>query len=583
MDDGWFVNDSALSAIYGDESPPANRQQLYKELCDEDIRQFGMPTLADRLEKEKGKLKGPVVLQITRFRNVSYPKINEGSHSSDGIIRLHLTDGHGAVSAIILDYIKGIDAATPPGTKLLITKDVDYEGGFIFLTSQHIKILGGQVEKLIEKWRLEQSTGVATKRHISNANKAPKWVSFGKKATAPTGANKGFKANEVIQGAPKEATEEATAFEQQRKEQIEAAKQETNKEKVFTAPQIQGPVKAAPTEEQQQEMRRAKERERAQKEDRGHDRRPRRGRGRGGDDDDDGPIPSEFQAPKVQATLFDFVAQASGATEILNQPPPPPVQQQPTRTNDFQKDRRFNQRSNDNYGRQDDRRNNFPERAQQIRRDAPRAQGFQQKQDNFNQGQQKPSYSQQKKDRYNSSQPSQVDTNQKQQKPTYSQQKNERYESNQSRQGDFNQKQQKPGYNEQRYERNGLASQRQENFNNPRPQKYPLERNERPAINQGMTFENTARRTNKEVSQKMESLTISSSRPGSSSASNRQQREEKGSIEWRVGDQCLAPWEDGNIYPATIIQLGPGPQRCTVRYDEYGNTQVLPQGVLIRQ
>lgn len=49
------------------------------------------------------------IISLFWFRNVSYPKVNEASHSSDGIIRLYLTDGHGAVSAIILDSIKGIE------------------------------------------------------------------------------------------------------------------------------------------------------------------------------------------------------------------------------------------------------------------------------------------------------------------------------------------------------------------------------------------------------------------------------------------------------------------------------------------
>ncbi|CAJ0575256.1 unnamed protein product, partial [Mesorhabditis spiculigera] len=160
MADGWHINEAVLAELYGSDPVPKEKNRLQQDLCDMDIRRFGMPVLTDRIDKEKGIIRGPIVLQITRAKNVSHPKISEVSRTSDGIIRLHLTDGHGAASAIILQTIKGLDGSTPPGTKVLITGDAPVEAGFIFVTSQNIRVLGGHVDALIQKWKLEQGSQI---------------------------------------------------------------------------------------------------------------------------------------------------------------------------------------------------------------------------------------------------------------------------------------------------------------------------------------------------------------------------------------------------------------------------------------
>uniref|UniRef100_A0A0M3IHL7 Iron-sulfur cluster assembly 1 homolog, mitochondrial n=1 Tax=Ascaris lumbricoides TaxID=6252 RepID=A0A0M3IHL7_ASCLU len=61
---------------------------------------------------------------------------------------------------------------------------------------------------------------------------------------------------------------------------------------------------------------------------------------------------------------------------------------------------------------------------------------------------------------------------------------------------------------------------------------------------------------------------------------------------WKVGDKCLAPWNDGQVnfdrlkdrsevkaplYISTLLSLGPA-DMCSVQYDEYGNKSSVPIG-----
>ncbi|KAE9420401.1 hypothetical protein Angca_000274, partial [Angiostrongylus cantonensis] len=49
---------------------------------------------------------------------------------------------------------------------------------------------------------------------------------------------------------------------------------------------------------------------------------------------------------------------------------------------------------------------------------------------------------------------------------------------------------------------------------------------------------------------------------------------------WKLGDQCYAPWSDGQYYLATIVAIGPS-GLCVVRYNDYGNTCTVPQEFLL--
>ena len=49
----------------------------------------------------------------------------------------------------------------PPGTKLKITSDVMARNGFLLLTPAVVKILGGHVDHMVEKWKASKVSTVA--------------------------------------------------------------------------------------------------------------------------------------------------------------------------------------------------------------------------------------------------------------------------------------------------------------------------------------------------------------------------------------------------------------------------------------
>jgi len=50
-------------------------------------------------------------------------------------------------------------------------------------------------------------------------------------------------------------------------------------------------------------------------------------------------------------------------------------------------------------------------------------------------------------------------------------------------------------------------------------------------------------------------------------------------IKWKVGDRCRAPWEDGKLYEAQVIEVLPG-AALLIRYFPYGNTGTIPMAAV---
>lgn len=101
---------------------------------------------------------GDLVLQIQKLRNVAAPKHNEESKGAPRMLKLSLTDGKNNFQAIELESISSISLNTPPGTKLL------FRGGLLPMThgvlllkqNNIIRVLGGRVASLVEKWELNK-------------------------------------------------------------------------------------------------------------------------------------------------------------------------------------------------------------------------------------------------------------------------------------------------------------------------------------------------------------------------------------------------------------------------------------------
>ncbi|CAI2354275.1 unnamed protein product [Caenorhabditis sp. 36 PRJEB53466] len=224
--EGWSINETQAAEFFPDNVLPKTYEEIRQTLLDEDLRQFGEPSIVNKLVKDANVFEGPCVLQLLRYRNVSVPRIREEMNQPDpanSLIRLFFTDGHISISAVILTPIPGINSDTPPGTKILITRKVNVEGTFLILTAKDIEILGGRVPDMIEKWHIEKNSVRAEGFNVRNLGKkatgAPKWVSFGKKGKIGE-LEKGFKANSVMPKNQNQNEDEEDEFAKNREQMI---------------------------------------------------------------------------------------------------------------------------------------------------------------------------------------------------------------------------------------------------------------------------------------------------------------------------------------------------------------------------
>ena len=173
-------------------------------------------------------LKGPLVLQLAKWQNVSFPKISDHTENN-GICSCNLTDGTKVVKGMSTEPITKLDGHTPYGTKILLFGDVPIENGILQLSNKNVKVLGGRVEKQIEKWKSEKLGNKENRNSAANA--APRWIPFDKRNTVSRSRNEdNFKSiqNNVNE---KEADAGNSEFDEARKIEIQnlrEIKQSTN-------------------------------------------------------------------------------------------------------------------------------------------------------------------------------------------------------------------------------------------------------------------------------------------------------------------------------------------------------------------
>lgn len=537
------MNESLVAGLFEGNPLPTDPKKLEKKLCDHDLRDYGEPSLPSRLSKDV--LSGPVILQLTKYRNVSQPKVREDAQSNDDVARLSLTDGHTSVSALLLDNFKGLSSDTPPGTKLLITGAVPIECGFVLLSPKNVTVVGGRVDSLIEKWTIERHALVDSQRTARTDGTAPKWISFGKRGAANFDpSTKDFKANDVLTFAVKKDADEQSSFELQRKENIEAVAEGTAK--VFAAPKIQPPLKS-------QEPTFVRPRKPAALIERGHDRREKKGRRRGGDSDDE-EVPAEFARPSKPSTLFDFVAPGAVAEAgVANEPPP----------RDFNNDRTSNYSRGDQFSRGQGRfqRGRGPAAPRGNPRHEERGGGQAR-------GRGRPTapsrFSDANRDGNNPRQKNSAASNQYQQRGQRDNQRSFNPSQYDSRDQTF-----KPKSNAPANDRSQFPPLMGTSKAEPPRFTQSADRSIQEQVTKGfskMRVDDSYRRP--DLSNTTTGGGIYRSTPQSSVP------------RWKVGDQCKAPWNDGTYYLATIVHLGPA-DMCAVRYENYGNIGTVPQAVLL--
>ena len=116
---------------------------------------------------------------------------------------------------------------SPFGTKLLLTGSVRLEHGFVLLSDENCRVLGGNVAHLVDRWANERAMALAAcavAGKKKQQQRAPAWIPFDRrgKAEVPK-ADKDFKS---LRKEPEpEVKQEANAeFDQMRSEEIERAR-----------------------------------------------------------------------------------------------------------------------------------------------------------------------------------------------------------------------------------------------------------------------------------------------------------------------------------------------------------------------
>ncbi|KAK7081646.1 tudor domain-containing protein 3 [Halocaridina rubra] len=178
--DGWNLSEECIEELL--EGNNLTLSQAQQEILNTDIKEVGAPCLPD-LQKGKGNaIPIPLVLQVSKVRNVSAPKAFEESGTAPRLLKVSMTDGSTTVHGLEVQNIKLISLKTAPGTKVQLSGKIVINSGFLLLNPHNITVIGGTVEELYEKWKLSSSVSKYNRIvRSTDGSGPPPWVPFGKR------------------------------------------------------------------------------------------------------------------------------------------------------------------------------------------------------------------------------------------------------------------------------------------------------------------------------------------------------------------------------------------------------------------
>ena len=105
------------------------------------------------------------------------------------MLKISLTDGKTTIHGVEVSKLEGINLNTAPGTKVKLADSIPVTNGFLRLEPGSLKVLGGRVEALYEKWDTSQKLAKFTRNFARNRPTSgtddtegpPAWIPFGKK------------------------------------------------------------------------------------------------------------------------------------------------------------------------------------------------------------------------------------------------------------------------------------------------------------------------------------------------------------------------------------------------------------------
>ena len=158
---GWNLSEEGLKLCKDliSDSNNMTATKIISVALNQDLRHIADKYLPENINSGHVKtIDGPIVVQLQKIRNITAPMMNQDSQGSPRMLKLNLTDGNTHCVAVEFENIPCLKASMIPGTKLCITgKNVVVSHGVIFLEKENLKLLGGQVDKLKEKWEASKS------------------------------------------------------------------------------------------------------------------------------------------------------------------------------------------------------------------------------------------------------------------------------------------------------------------------------------------------------------------------------------------------------------------------------------------
>ncbi|XP_037014492.2 recQ-mediated genome instability protein 1 [Artibeus jamaicensis] len=159
-------------------------KQVFEQWLLTDLKDLEHPLLPDGiLEVPKGELNGFFALQINSLVDVSQPAYSQiqklrGKNTMNELITaetqvtqkpweakpsrmlmLQLTDGIVQVQGMEYQPIPALHNNLPPGTKILIYGIISFRLGVLLLKPENVKVLGGEVDALLEEYAQEKVLG----------------------------------------------------------------------------------------------------------------------------------------------------------------------------------------------------------------------------------------------------------------------------------------------------------------------------------------------------------------------------------------------------------------------------------------
>ncbi|KAI6186329.1 Tudor domain-containing protein [Aphelenchoides besseyi] len=216
---GWRIDENALTVeldIADESHRLESAKQVEEFLLNSNLHDVAVPALVNQLDRKNGIFTGPLILQLTQWRNVSHSLISK-YEKNDGICILTLNDGHSSVRACQMSAIMDTH---PTEQKVLLSGRIRCECGLLLLDNKNTRVLGGVVESLVEKWKSEKF-----RERAKALVEAPKWVPFSKAKNVDLKMDRNFNAMKAATNTGetnKEDDEKTVQFNAERRARIEA-------------------------------------------------------------------------------------------------------------------------------------------------------------------------------------------------------------------------------------------------------------------------------------------------------------------------------------------------------------------------